>query len=99
MPWRQIPIPISDFPGGTRPIAMKRVPNGNCVCAILATIALLSCSAFAYMMIGPRAPKTRAGVEPFITFRLLDGQLSILDRQSAALQKTIDSPRPGNLKT
>jgi hypothetical protein len=59
----------------------------------------LLCGAFASMMIGPLAPKARAGVEPFATFRLLDGKLSVLGQQSAALQKIVDSPRPGNLKT
>ena len=78
---------------------MKRVRHGNCVYVLLVSIVLFSCGAFAFKTIEAHTSKTRTGVEPFTTFRLLDGQLSVLGQQSAALRKIIDSPPSGNLKT
>jgi hypothetical protein len=80
---------------------MESVWNRNCARALLVSIAIFSCGAFAAVVMGHqrRAPKTRTGSEPFATFHLLDRQLSILGQQSAALQKTVSSPQRGNLKT
>jgi hypothetical protein len=77
---------------------MERVWNRNCARALLVSIGIFSCGAFASMVMGqrPRAPKTRAAAEPFATFHLLDRQLSVLGQQSAALQKTVSSPQPGS---
>src|SRR5216684_572546 len=102
MSWGHLPISISCFPSGARPIAMERVWNCNCARALLVAIAVLSCGAFASLLVGqPRTAKTktRAGAEPFATFHLLDRQLSVLSQQSAALQKTVSAPQPANLKT
>jgi hypothetical protein len=79
---------------------MKRAWNRNCAHALLVWLGILSCGAFASMgMDRPRVPTTHAGTEPFATFHLLDRQLSLLGSQSAALQKTVTSSQPGNLKT
>ncbi len=40
-----------------------------------------------------RTAKRVAAAEPFASFHLLDRQLSVLGRQSAALQKTVRSPQ------
>jgi hypothetical protein len=79
---------------------MERVWNRNCARALLVSITIFSCGAFASMVMDhqPRAPKTRAAAEPFATFHLLDRQLSVLGQQSAALQKTVSSPQPGSAK-
>jgi hypothetical protein len=80
---------------------MERVWNHKCASLLVVSIALFSCGAFASMMMDHklRASKTRAGAEPFATFHLLDRQLTVLGRQSAALQKTVSSPQLGNVKT
>src|ERR1051326_1772291 len=79
---------------------MERVWNHKCAGLLLVSIALFSCGAFASMMMDHklRASKTRAGAEPFATFHMLDRQLSVLGQQSPALQKTITSPKPADMK-
>jgi hypothetical protein len=79
---------------------MERVWNRNCSRALLVSIAIFTCDAFAFMVMDrTRVPKTHAGAEPFATFHLLDRQLSVLGQQSATLQKTVNSPQPGSAKT
>jgi hypothetical protein len=80
---------------------MERMCNRNCARAILVAIAVFSCGAFASIIMEyqPRASKTGAGDEPFATFHLLDQRLSALGQQSSALQKSVSSPQPGNVKT
>jgi hypothetical protein len=79
---------------------MERVWNRNCARALLVSIAIFTCDAFASMeMDRPRVSKTHAGAEPFATFHLLDRQLSVLGQQSATLQKTVGSPQRGSAKT
>lgn len=78
---------------------MERFWNRNRARALLVSIAIFTCGAFASMVMDqPRVPKTHAGAEPFATFHLLDRQLSLLGQQSAALQKTVSSPQPGSAK-
>jgi hypothetical protein len=79
---------------------MERVSNRNCARVLLVSIAIFTCDAFSSMVMDrPRVPKTHADSEPFATFHLLDRQLSVLGQQSAALQKTVNSPQPGSAKT
>jgi hypothetical protein len=78
---------------------MERVWNRNCARALLVSIAIFTCDAFASReMDRPRVSKTHAGAEPFATFHLLDRQLSVLGQQSATLQKTVGSLQPGSAK-
>jgi hypothetical protein len=85
---------------------MERAWIRNCTCALLVSIVFFSGGAFACMETGDaplaakkRSPKKHAAAEPFATFHLLDRQLSVLGQQSAALQKMVSAPQPGNLKT
>ena len=80
---------------------MEGLGDRHCARALLVCIAVLSCGAFASMVIGHqhRARKARAGSEPFATFHLLDQRLSILGQQSATLQKTLNSPQSENVKS
>jgi hypothetical protein len=78
---------------------MSRLWNCNCGRALLASIAVLSCGFPSMLTAQARPPKARAAAEPFATFHLLDRQLSVLEVQSAALRKTLDSPQTGNVNS
>jgi hypothetical protein len=78
---------------------MERVRIRNCARVLLVPLALLICGAPASTMMDHWRTAKMGAAEPFATFHLLDRQLSILGRQSAALQKTIRSPQVANAKT
>jgi hypothetical protein len=78
---------------------MGRNSNRNRARVLLLSITFFVCGALASTLMDHRRTAKRvAAAEPFATFHVLDRQLSILGKQSAALQKAIRSPQVANAK-
>jgi hypothetical protein len=78
--------------------------DGRCsrkrVRALLVLTAIFTSGASTSMTVrDPPAARTHASAEPFATFHLLDRHLSVLGRQSAALQKGINPSQGASEKT
>lgn len=70
---------------------MQRNRHLSCLRVLLVSIVTVSCGAFPVMIV--ESAKRHTGAEPFTTFHRLDRQISVLGKQSAALQKTATAPQ------
>src|SRR5689334_1463351 len=91
MPGRQLPIPLRHFASSRSRINMEWIPHPRGIRVLLVSIFTISCGAFPLMIVeSPRQHRA----EPFTTFHRLDRQISVLGKQSAALQKTATASQP-----